>query len=118
MTTATPTLVDTRNALLTLARWQINGRLENHSETCMADLIRTFAPALKDVPHSEVLFARFEELCAEVALVDGLDDGSVHWCELIPDAAGADRDEQALEVAQSRLDDTLSKLTTPPGALS
>lgn len=52
----------------------------------------------------------FEEVLEAVALVDSVQLGLTHWCEVVPDASGVDRDEQALDSARTRLDLALDEI--------
>lgn len=104
--------VDTREMLLTLARWEISERLSDHPDHCLAGIIRIAAPALA-FEADDVVMARFGELCDDVAKLDGVISGSTAWCQVVDDPR-----EDAEQAALSCLDDTLTKLTTPPGASS
>jgi hypothetical protein len=53
----------------------------------------------------------FEELCRAVDLRDGVQSGSVHWSEVVPDASGIDRDGQALDAARTFVELALDRLT-------
>lgn len=105
-----------QEALTRLARRELNGQLAEHNDACLALLVRGMAPGLADEASDHVVLEWFGELCEAITLVDAVEDGVAHWCEVVPDATGSDMDGQALAAAQSRLDDTLAKLTTPGGA--
>lgn len=111
MITASPTQVDTRESLLELARLQMKGELDQASDAFLADTIRAFAPALRGERDNTEVFSWMEELCAAITLVDGCEDGSLHWCEVLGGASGNDLDGQALDAARDKLTLTLDKLT-------
>jgi hypothetical protein len=54
--------------------------------------------------------ACFEELIDAIVLRDGLERGEIHWCQVIPEATGRERDQQALDAACIRVDDALAAL--------
>lgn len=111
MITLSPTKVDTREMLRKLAEWQVAGRLDRCSTVNYAEVIRVCAPALRGERDDTTVIGRFEELCSAVVLVDGCENGTVHWCEVLGGASGNDLDGQALDAARARLDATLDEMT-------
>jgi hypothetical protein len=55
--------------------------------------------------------AAFSELCERVDQLDRFGRGDVHWSEVIPDAVGYDRDEQAGEALKTFVELALDRLT-------
>lgn len=76
-------------------------------DRCLPAMLRELAPAL---PTDEERLETFEDLVEGIVLRDGIEDGTLHWCQVLPDAAGDDRDTQALEQARTRVADALAKL--------
>lgn len=98
-----------RAQLERLATWQISGRLADRQSCCLARDVRDLAPGLAGQDDAATLRA-FDELVEAVYLRDGFANGTVSWCELIPEATGAERDDQALKAAQDLVDCTLAAL--------
>lgn len=73
---------------------------------CLPGVLAMLAPHLDADKALEV----FEDLIEGIVLRDGLEDGSLHWCEVLPDAIGGERDMQALESARVRIADALKIL--------
>jgi hypothetical protein len=70
--------------------------------------------ALRELcPHLEEPQAldAFEDLVEGIVLRDGIEAGTMHWSQALPDATGTDRDTQALETARTRIADALRILT-------
>lgn len=102
--------LDARDALVRLARRHNAGQLVILCSPCFAEKLRTLAPGLRGLDDT-IVYARFRELCEDVARVDGVRDLSIEWCQVVDDPR-----EDAEQAAVGLLDDTLAKLTTPPGA--
>lgn len=98
-----------RAQLECLATWQINGRLIGNPPCCLAQNLRDLAPALAGQDDGSVIRA-FDELVEAVYVRDGFANNTASWCELIPEATGSDRDDQALKVAQDLVNLTLDAL--------
>lgn len=111
MTAVVLARVDTRDALEALARMQINGDLDHATDQFMCDSIRAFAPALRGEQEQTNIYRWFGDLCGAIVLVDGCENGTVHWCEVLGGASGNDLDGQALDAARARLDATLDEMT-------
>ncbi len=98
-----------RAQLERLATWQISGRLISQRPCCLAYSLRDLAPALAGQDDETVIRA-FDELVEAVYKRDAFAAGTASWCELIPEATGSDRDDQALKAAQDLVDCTLAAL--------
>ncbi len=98
-----------RDQLERLATWQINGCLIGKPSCCLARDLRTLAPALAG-QDDETVFLAFDELVEAVYVRDSFADNTASWCELIPEATGTDRDDQALKAAWDLVDLTLDSL--------
>jgi hypothetical protein len=94
---------DVRGALMRLAHGCLNDQI---TDVFAATALRGIAPDLTEERRWEC----FEELLDAVALVDAVQCGYTHWSELIPDATGTNRDEQAADEAQTRVDLALDEI--------
>jgi len=94
-----------RAYLVRLARRAYLGRLAHLSERCLACTIRRLAPALADGSDHDVL-TEFGRLICEVAILDMVQADAAFWCPLMDTTDP----EEALAVAQLRLDCTLTAL--------
>jgi hypothetical protein len=103
------TVMTDREALLDIARREIAEEFKDMPDPELADLIKARAPALKDASVGEVLY-RLEDLASEVAKLDGLAAGDLTWCQVLPEATGSDRDDQAWTAVKDRLGCTLAEL--------
>jgi hypothetical protein len=98
-----------RAALERLAADQNEGLLDHHRPECLAGALRMLCPVDEAIGDTEVL-GLFGELCKDVAVRDAVAAGEMPWCSVVPEASGDDRDGQALDAAQDRVNDTLAKL--------
>lgn len=76
-------------------------------DCCLPAILRELAPGL---PTDEERLETFEDLVESIVLRDGLEAGTLHWCQVLPDATGEQPDAQALEQARTRVADALAKL--------
>lgn len=65
---------------------------------------------LSPLPYAERHRA-FEELCTRVSDLDRFERGDLHWSDVIPDAEGVERDEQAREALTTFVELALDRLT-------
>jgi hypothetical protein len=94
---------NTRPTVLRLAHACLNDQI---TDVWAATVLRRIAPHLSE----ERRWEAFEELIEAVALKDSVLLGFTHWCEVVPDATGVDRDGQAADQAQVRVDLALDEL--------
>lgn len=99
---------DAGEVLVRLARRDMAGHLHPHCDRCFAEELRVLAPAWRGLA-DEAVSVQFEQLKDAIELADG---GWDHYSEVIPDATGADRDDQADIEACARLASLLEYLTT------
>jgi len=92
-----------REILERLAQWLLAGRVP---ECCLPDILEHINPAL---PEADAM-AAFEELAEAVVIRDKVADGTLGWVDVLPDATGVQRDEQAADAVQARVDDALTVL--------
>lgn len=88
-----------------LAGQALNDRIP---DCCLPAVLRELAPALDD---DDKRLDAFEDLCEGIVLRDGLEAGTIHWSQAMPEATGSERTTQALEDARTRIRDALATLT-------
>lgn len=103
-----------RAVLERLAVHQNAGLLDRHDPQCLARALRMLCPVEENTSDTELLDL-FKELCEDVAVRDAVAGGEMTWCSVVPEATGSDRDGQALDAAQGRVNDTLAKLIPAGG---
>lgn len=105
-----PHTPDTRHGLLTLATWWNEGQFDHASTSSVAAFVRVFAPSLANRPDDYVMTV-FLDLANEVRVLAEFEAGQLTWEDVLPDATGTDREGQALDAAQDRVNATLAELT-------